>query len=133
MTSAIAKGRIEGLDIDDARAVLGVLDILTSENTSELRPAKFGSSSSTSIQTLGPDVAHSGQIIAVVIADTFEAASEAARRVRVSYSEAKPSGHFRSGRSHRRRCGQGTRATKLIPQAGEVGSSNCGRRCQTRR
>ena len=33
VTSAIAKGRIDRLDLDDARAVPGVLDILTHENT----------------------------------------------------------------------------------------------------
>jgi xanthine dehydrogenase YagR molybdenum-binding subunit len=78
VTSAIAKGRIERLDLDDARAVPSALDILTNENTGELKPAKFGSSSSTSIQTLGPDIAHAGQMIAVVIADTFEAAYQRA-------------------------------------------------------
>ena len=94
VTSAIAKGRIERLDLDQRALVPGVLDVLTSENTGELKPAKFGASSSTSIQTLGPDVAHAGQIIAVVIADTFEAASEAALRVNVSYTEAKPAATF---------------------------------------
>jgi xanthine dehydrogenase YagR molybdenum-binding subunit len=74
VTSAVAKGRIEELGLDRALAVPGVLDILTSENTGELTPAKFGASSSTSVQALGPDIAHAGQIIAVVIADTFEAA-----------------------------------------------------------
>ena len=33
VTSAIAKGRIERLDLNEARSVPGVLDILTSENT----------------------------------------------------------------------------------------------------
>ena len=42
VTSAIAKGRIERLDLDDARAVPGVLDILTHENTTELKTVKFG-------------------------------------------------------------------------------------------
>ena len=123
MTSAIAKGRIERLDIDDAGAVLGVLDILTSENTSELRPAKFGSSSSTSIQTLGPDVAHAGQIIAVVIADTFEAASEAARRVRVSYSEAKPAATFGADGLTKEDAAKLPGQRKLIPQAGEAAAT----------
>ena len=40
VTSAIAKGRIERLDLNEARSVPGVLDILTSENTSELKSAK---------------------------------------------------------------------------------------------
>ena len=108
VTSAIAKGRIERLDLDEARAVPGVLDILTNENTGELKPAKFGASSSTSIQTLGPDIAHAGQIIAVVIADTFEAASEAALRVNVQLygSEAcgRRSGPMASQKKTRPKC-----------------------------
>src|ERR1700683_2176111 len=71
VTSTIAKGRINKLDIDDARAVPGVLDILTAANTSDLKQVKFGEGCSTSIQNLGSDIAHDGQIIAVVVADTF--------------------------------------------------------------
>src|SRR5438067_13503376 len=57
VTSAIAKGRIETLDVTQAQAVPGVLDILTHENTQELRQVKFssgGGGASTSIQELGP-------------------------------------------------------------------------------
>src|SRR5436190_13880725 len=64
VTSAVAKGRIETLDLAEARAVPGVLDILTQENTSELKAGKFGEGASTSIDTLGPEIAHDGQIIA---------------------------------------------------------------------
>ena len=42
VTSAIAKGRIASIDLDDAHAVPGVLDILTQDNTSELKLVKFG-------------------------------------------------------------------------------------------
>src|SRR5581483_10464126 len=54
VTSTIAKGRIETIDTDQARAVPGVLDTLTYENTAELKSAKFGLGASTSIQDLGP-------------------------------------------------------------------------------
>src|SRR5205823_14217079 len=37
VTSAIAKGRITNLEIETARSVPGVLDILTQENTTELK------------------------------------------------------------------------------------------------
>jgi xanthine dehydrogenase YagR molybdenum-binding subunit len=96
VTSAIARGRIQRLDVREAKAVPGVLDILTHENTIELKPMKFGAAGggSTSIQSLGPDIAHAGQIIAVVLADTFEGAREAARRVRVDYAAAQPSATF---------------------------------------
>jgi xanthine dehydrogenase YagR molybdenum-binding subunit len=94
VTSAIAKGKLTALDLDDAQAVPGVLDILTYQNTSELKKAKFGQGCSTSIQDLGPNIRHAGQIIAVVVADTFEAASEAAQSVKASYSEQTPSATF---------------------------------------
>ena len=71
VTSSIAKGRIEGLDLDDARAVDGVVDILTYENTTALKDAKFGEGAATSIQRLGPEIFHEGQIIAMVLADSY--------------------------------------------------------------
>src|SRR5262245_42328325 len=85
VTSSIAKGRIEKLDVADARAVPGVLDILTQDNTSELKGGKFGQNQSTSIDKLGPEIAHDGQIIAMVLADSYEAAREAAYKVKASY------------------------------------------------
>ena len=96
VTSAIARGRIENLDLEAARSVPGVLDILTYDNTTELKSTKFGDGASTSIQKLGPEIMHGGQIIAVVVADTFEAASEAAAKVKVEYAEEKPAATFGS-------------------------------------
>jgi xanthine dehydrogenase YagR molybdenum-binding subunit len=85
VTSSIAKGRIEKLDLSQARAVPGVLDILTQDNTSELKGGKFGQNQSTSIDRLGPEIAHDGQIIAMVLADSYEAAREAAYKVKPTY------------------------------------------------
>jgi xanthine dehydrogenase YagR molybdenum-binding subunit len=93
VTSTIAKGRITQFDLADARTVPGVLDILTYENTSDLKHLPFGSAS-TSTQELGPQIDHEGQIIAVVLADTFEAAQDAAGRVRVTYAAETPSATF---------------------------------------
>jgi xanthine dehydrogenase YagR molybdenum-binding subunit len=99
VTSTIARGRIERLALGAAFAVPGVLDILTEDNTSELKNVAFsprGGGASTSIQRLGPEIEHAGQIIAVVIADTFEAAREAALKVEVTYAPDKPSATFGS-------------------------------------
>jgi xanthine dehydrogenase YagR molybdenum-binding subunit len=98
VTSAIAKGRIETLDDTEARAVAGVVDILTSENTAELKDMKFGGAggTSTSIQKLGPEIFHDGQIIAVVLANSYEAAREAAYKLHVTYNEQNPSATFES-------------------------------------
>jgi xanthine dehydrogenase YagR molybdenum-binding subunit len=120
VTSDVAKGRIERLDLDQARAVPGVLDILTSENTGELQAAKFGASSSTSIQTLGPDIAHAGQVIAVVIANTFEAASEAAFAVKVRCTEARPAATFGADGLTEQDAAKVPGQRKLIPQAGDA-------------
>jgi len=94
VTSAIAKGRIMRLDLLEARAVRGVLDILTHEDTSDLKAGKFEGGASTSIDKLGPDIFHDGQIIAMVLADTYEAAREAAYKVRTTYAPVNPSASF---------------------------------------
>ena len=100
VTSAIAKGRIDSFDLADARNVPGVIDIVTHENAEQLKDAKLFSSGgymSTSIQPLkSPEVAHDGEIIAVVLANTFEAAREAAHRVKVNYAATAPTASFNS-------------------------------------
>ncbi|OPY96703.1 xanthine dehydrogenase [Bradyrhizobium sacchari] len=100
VTSAIAKGRVDGFDLDDARAVRGVIDIVTHENAPKLKESKLfsnGGYAGTTIQPLkSPDIAHDGQIIAVVIAESYEAAREAANRVKVRYTIAAPSATFDS-------------------------------------
>jgi xanthine dehydrogenase YagR molybdenum-binding subunit len=126
VTSTIAKGRIERLDLDDARSVAGVLDILTSENTSELKPAKFGQGSATSIQTLGPQIDHAGQIVAIVVADTFEAASEAAHRVKVSYAEEKPAATFGAVGLTEEDATKVSQQHKHLPEAGNAAAAIAG-------
>ena len=100
VTSAIAKGRIDRFDLDDARRVRGVVDIVTHENAPKLKESKLfsnGGYAGTTIQPLrSADIAHDGQIIAVVIAESYEAAREAANRVKVSYTAATPSATFDS-------------------------------------
>ena len=104
VTSAIAKGRITRLDLDAARSVPGVLDILTAEHTNKLKPVEFStgaSGASTSIQNLGPEIAHDGQIIAMVVADSYEAAREAAYKVEAAYEADTPSPSARRARARR--------------------------------
>ena len=120
VTSAIAKGRIKTLDLDRARAVPGVLDILTAENTAELKEVKFGGGASTSIQRLGPDIQHAGQIIAVVLADTFEAAQEAAYSVKVTYAEEQPSATFGSAGVTEEDATKVSKEHSHLPQVGDA-------------
>jgi xanthine dehydrogenase YagR molybdenum-binding subunit len=120
VTSAIAKGRLERLDLNDARAIPGVLDILSHENTAELKEVKFGQGSSTSIQDLGPQIRQGGQILAVVVADSFEAANEAASRVQLRYSEQAPSATFGSQGLTQQDATQVSERHKHLPQAGDA-------------
>jgi xanthine dehydrogenase YagR molybdenum-binding subunit len=96
VTSAIAKGRIERLDLEEAAAVEGVLDILTYQNTTELRDVNFADGAATSIQKLGPDILHEGQIVAMVLADSYKAAREAAYKVKIAYAAETASATFES-------------------------------------
>jgi xanthine dehydrogenase YagR molybdenum-binding subunit len=100
VTSAIARGRINSFDLDDARRVRGVIEIVTHENAPKLKESKLfsnGGYAGTTIQPLkSADIAHDGEIIAVVVADSYEVAREAANRVKVSYSAATPSASFDS-------------------------------------
>src|SRR5258708_29347660 len=122
VTSTIARGRIERLALDAAFAVPGVLDILTQDNTGELKnlPFKAGRGGvSTSIQQLGPEIAHAGQIVAVVIADTFEAAREAAGKVGVTCATGAPSATFGSPRLTEDDSAQVSEMYSKLPSVGD--------------
>jgi xanthine dehydrogenase YagR molybdenum-binding subunit len=129
VTSAISKGRLVGLDLEAAKAVPGVLDILTQDNTSELKEVKFGAGgggASTSIQKLGPEIVHDGQIIAMVVADTFEAAREAASKVTASYAAETPSASFDSPGITQEDITKVSERHKHMPQAGDAEAALAG-------
>lgn len=117
VTSAIARGRIARMDQSDAKAVPGILEIYTHDNTSELKNIKYsanGGGSTSSIQDFGPEIQHDGQIVAMVVADTFEAAREGAYRLRIEYHEETPSAGFDSA---------GVKEAvdkKVVPKAGDA-------------
>jgi len=123
VTSPIAKGRIDEIDLAEAMAVPGVLDILTHENT-KLTEVKFsaggGAGPTTSWQNLGPEIGHDGQIVAVVLADTFEAAREAAYRSKISYAAEQPSATFGSPGLTREDASLVNERAKGLPQAGDA-------------
>ena len=96
VTSRIARGRISDIDDQAAKRVPGVIDILTHKNVGgRVKPGKLFAQKGymgTSIAPLASDqVLHDGQIVAVVIGDTSEAAREGAMRLGVSYKEETPS------------------------------------------
>src|SRR5712672_1061592 len=118
VTSAIAKGRIESMDLRAAKAVPGVLEIFNYENTGELKDIKYargGGGPISSIQGFGPRIDYGGQIVALVVADTFEAAREAAHMVRVNYESEPPSATFDS-----RGTTSESAANEGLPQAGDA-------------
>ena len=91
------------------KAVPGVLDILTYENAQRRQAAEhlFARAVRREARSFPerPKIWHDGQIVAVVVAETFEAAAEAAAKVGVAYDAEQPLGHAR----FRRRDGQGGR------------------------
>ncbi|KGM34413.1 xanthine dehydrogenase family protein molybdopterin-binding subunit [Inquilinus limosus] len=90
VTSAVAKGEIAGIDLEEARAVPGVLDILTHETAggqvAAMKLFTGGGYAATTIRPLdSARIWHDGQIVALVVAETLEAARDAAHRVAVRY------------------------------------------------
>jgi xanthine dehydrogenase YagR molybdenum-binding subunit len=100
VTSSIAKGRIDSFDLAAAKQVHGVIDIVTHENADKLKEAKLFSSGGYAATTIQPlksaEIAHAGEIVAVVVAETFEAARGAAHAVKVNYTSAMPTTTFGS-------------------------------------
>jgi xanthine dehydrogenase YagR molybdenum-binding subunit len=94
ISSTIAKGRILAMDTRTAERVPGVLAIMTPMNTPKLpAPSTEQAKAPTTrvVQLLQDDlVRYANQPIGVVIAESLEIASEAARLVQIRYSEAKP-------------------------------------------
>src|SRR5436309_2262060 len=80
--SAIAKGRIASIDLTDAKAVPGVLAIVTADNAGKLDKGKLN----TAKLLGGPEIQHYHQAVAVVVAETFEEARAAAQLVQVDYA-----------------------------------------------
>ena len=80
--SAIAKGRIERIDLSAAQKASGVLAIVTVENAGKLGKGKLNYAQLLA----GPDIEHYHQAIALVVAETFEQARAAAELLKVSYT-----------------------------------------------
>ncbi|MCB4801439.1 xanthine dehydrogenase YagR molybdenum-binding subunit [Methylobacterium brachiatum] len=99
VTSTIACGRITGFDLGAAERVPGVLGIFTHRDfAGAVAPVKHlmaGGYANSSHRPLDSDaVAYAGQIVALVVATSQEAAEEAAGAVRVAYAEEPAAGGF---------------------------------------
>ena len=79
--SSVPRGRVVQVDASDALAHTGVLEVLWHANAPRL-----GDADDAELAVLQSDrVAYAGQIVALVVAETFEAARHAAGLVRVEY------------------------------------------------
>ncbi len=87
VTSTVAAGRITSIDDAAARAVPGVIAVLTHENAPRVK-ADAGDRKLKVLQD--PQVFYDRQPVALVVADTFEHATDAAAQVRVAYDRATP-------------------------------------------
>ncbi|MBV9439777.1 MAG: xanthine dehydrogenase family protein molybdopterin-binding subunit, partial [Candidatus Eremiobacteraeota bacterium] len=89
--STIARGRIVTIDEAEARAVPGVVEIMSFRNAPRVVELSF-SFATPMPEALAPlqtdAIRYDGQHVAVVIAQTFEAAREAALLLRVEYEAA---------------------------------------------
>lgn len=87
----VGRGTLTELDVAGARAVSGVRLVLTHEDMAGVRSAGYLLAGGYAFQSLQPmlstQIAYRGQPIALVVADSLEAAIEGAQRVRGSYAQ----------------------------------------------
>jgi xanthine dehydrogenase YagR molybdenum-binding subunit len=86
--SAVATGRLNRMDVADAKAAPGVLAVVTALDSVPLKLGKMN----TARLFGGPVIEHYHQAIAIVVAESFEQARAAAHLIRVDY--ARGPGHF---------------------------------------
>lgn len=125
VTSTIARGRVARMDFVRARAVPGVLDILWHDNVGgQAKPPPPVGGRGKSTTTLESDrVWHIGQIIAVVVAETLEAARQAAHLVEVGYEAEAPSATFGSAGATEQSLAEATAADRQPYKDIEVGDA----------
>src|SRR5215217_1858950 len=80
--SGIPKGRIVSIDMAAAKAAPGVIAVVTAQNAGKLNKGNFN----TALLLAGPRVEHYHQAVALVVAETFEQARDAAHLLRIKYA-----------------------------------------------
>jgi len=101
VTSPIARGRITSIDESQTRALPGVIEVFTYKNVGKAIKsgdtfAKHGYMGTSIAPLASEKIQHDGQIVGVVLADTFETARDGAHRLKITYAEEKPSATFGS-------------------------------------
>ncbi len=97
--ATIARGRIEAIDATAAENVPGVVRIFTHEDFSQIKttPAArgaYGQPGKGHQPMTSPIVRHRGEPVALVVAETLEAAIEGAEAIKVRYAEEAFSTHM---------------------------------------
>jgi xanthine dehydrogenase YagR molybdenum-binding subunit len=85
--STVASGTVAAIDADSARRAPGVIEVMTSRNAPRVDAKGKGAGDRTLIALQDDLVYYDRQPVAVVIADTFEHATDAASLVRVRYAK----------------------------------------------
>ncbi len=83
--AAIAKGRINSMDVTEAKKAPGVISVVTTLDVGKLEKGEYNTANLFG----GDEVQHYHQAIAVVVAETFEQARSAAFLIKVDYTEEK--------------------------------------------
>jgi xanthine dehydrogenase YagR molybdenum-binding subunit len=87
VVSTIAGGEIEAMDVSVARSAPGVIGVYSPFDPLDLRTATTPIFGETWVPLQDKEVVHYGQVIGLVVAETFEQARDAAMAVEVSYHE----------------------------------------------
>jgi xanthine dehydrogenase YagR molybdenum-binding subunit len=126
VASSIARGRLTGLDAQSALAVPGVVTVLTHREMPKLGPATVLPFGQTQLPMQSPEIHYEGEPLALVLAETLEAAVEGAARLRPTYEPLQPV-TFEDGREVvPRSASEGNAAFAIMDidaQRGEVGAA----------
>lgn len=126
--ATIARGRITAIDTAAAEGVTGVLAVITHRNAPPLKPppARVNPldlstmASGTKVNYLGSTEVHwNGEPVAVVVAETLEAAVEAARLVHVGYAAEPAATDFHAAEGS----AEPVRALPMMPGGGRKGDA----------
>lgn len=94
VTSTIASGQITEIDAREAEKTPGLLHIMTYQNRPRLGAFKFfgagGEAMTAKVPLSTNRIDHEGEIVALIVAETFEQAREAGYRLKVAYTSRDP-------------------------------------------
>ncbi len=112
INSTIAKGKIITVDMTEALAQKGVLEVITYKNAQKVKTyeeemVSIGTQSIAPVLQ-SPEVHYYGEYVGLVVAETFEQAQYAARLVKYEYEEEEADFLFESSRSKAYKPGDGS-------------------------